>query len=120
MKKTIKNLSVIISDCISDEELSTITVCFQSVETKGAVFMQPLTFKVHKYDKEACDFFRNFPVFTKEGSLDYECLKGNRAYLNLIDRGNGWEIISADYDYLYYGVELEQDRADFQEEVYEK
>ncbi len=43
----------------------------------------------------------------------------SRAYLNLIDRGSGWEIVSADYDYSYYGIEQgEEEQAYLGEAVY--
>ena len=64
------------------------------------------------------DFFRNFPVFTKDGRLDYGCLEGSMAQLNLIERGNSWEIVSAEFDSDYYGIESEEEQADVQRKAY--
>ncbi len=116
MKNMNKVLSIVISGCIADEQ--EITVCFQLREGIEAADMQPATFKICGNDRRMYDFFRNFPVFTKEGRLDYGCLEGSRAYLNLIDRGEGWEISSAEFDYRYYGFEPEEEQADFHGETY--
>ena len=111
-------MHAVISACTIDKQKGTVTVCFR--EGKGTAVTQSLTFKANGYDRAACDFFSNFPVFTREGCLDYGCLEGSRAYLNLIDRGSGWEIVSADYDYSYYGIKQgEEEQAYFGEAVYE-
>lgn len=118
MKERAEYLPAVISACTIDKQKGSVTVCFR--EGKGTAVTQSLTFKADGYDRAACDFFSNFPVFTREGCLDYGCLEGSRAYLNLIDRGSGWEIVSADYDYSYYGIKQgEEEQAYFGEAVYE-
>lgn len=96
-----------ISGYTLDDDKQTIVVYFDFEETQGIVATQSLTFPISGED--ACEFFGNLPIFTRDGEVDFERLEGIRVGATFTKDKHGWEIAEIELDSLYYAIHTEDD-----------